>query len=331
MWLIFSDGPGGISDENARRLAGMLQEHQIDVHMNRLPKRWQDLGFQQSLVRRAAAEFCAEELSAAPIDPLNVRPAYGWILLPAGFLALTGVCRVMRKGVPAPHPQCRGILRITIGAALLATVTTAIHLGLPRLPVTEQSIAWSRRLLPSLDEERLFLQLARELATAASEKGVVSAEMRQVTVRTLYDHVTLASLQRDLMNWEVENELWMRWVLSPRMDGPLGDMRWRRVLWEHFHPRTRHKQTPTAAARILAAKLALRVRITTGTDLPDRIHECWVRGLTDEIGFERMYVAALRSVGIAARIDASGQAVYHDGAQWLPAPRPLTERLLAVD
>ena len=46
--------------------------------------------------------------------------------------------------------------------------------------------------------------------------------------------------------------------------------------------------------------------------------------MTDMAGFERIYVAALRSVGIAAQLGAQGQAEVWTGAVWQVAPRPLS-------
>ena len=46
--------------------------------------------------------------------------------------------------------------------------------------------------------------------------------------------------------------------------------------------------------------------------------------MTDERGFERIYVAALRSVGLAARLSsAEGRAEVWSGRDWQSAPRPL--------
>ena len=43
----------------------------------------------------------------------------------------------------------------------------------------------------------------------------------------------------------------------------------------------------------------------------------WLRQITDETGFEIIYVAALRSVGVLARLE-----LFADG-KWQPAPQPV--------
>ena len=58
------------------------------------------------------------------------------------------------------------------------------------------------------------------------------------------------------------------------------------------------------------------------------VETIWTQGMTDATGFERIYVAALRSVGIAAELGAQGQAKVWTGVDWQSAPRPLS---LAVE
>jgi len=45
--------------------------------------------------------------------------------------------------------------------------------------------------------------------------------------------------------------------------------------------------------------------------------------MTDETGFELLYVAALRSVGIAARLNEGQRAELWTGNAWQEAPRPI--------
>jgi hypothetical protein len=53
--------------------------------------------------------------------------------------------------------------------------------------------------------------------------------------------------------------------------------------------------------------------------------------LTDPVGFEKIYVAALRSVGIAARLNAGAQAELFADGKWQPAPRPIIDSFLPGD
>jgi transglutaminase-like putative cysteine protease len=55
------------------------------------------------------------------------------------------------------------------------------------------------------------------------------------------------------------------------------------------------------------------------------IADIWRRQVASERGFEGLYVAALRSVGVPARLGAEGRAVLWTGSAWQAAPRPVVE------
>ena len=56
--------------------------------------------------------------------------------------------------------------------------------------------------------------------------------------------------------------------------------------------------------------------------MPCVVPDIWRCQLTDEAGFELIYVAALRSVGVPARLDANHRAEFFDGNQWRTTPAP---------
>jgi hypothetical protein len=94
-------------------------------------------------------------------------------------------------------------------------------------------------------------------------------------------------------------------------------------LWENFYPRIRHQGEPAPAAENVVRFLRERLTILPGRSEPQGIETIWHRGVTDAAGFEEIYVATLRSVGIAARLGSSHQAEFLNGNTWQPAPRPL--------
>jgi hypothetical protein len=145
-------------------------------------------------------------------------------------------------------------------------------------------------------------------------------------LRTLLEHLELAHYNRELINWKLDDHTYREFVLSPQIDAAAdGALDWRRPLWENFYPRIRREQDPTAAAEIVVRFLRERVTIARGAELPTSVAEVWQRQLTSERGFEAVYVAALRSVGIPSRLGAQGRAEFWTGAAWQPAPRPLVE------
>jgi hypothetical protein len=139
--------------------------------------------------------------------------------------------------------------------------------------------------------------------------------------------VELAHYNRELINWSLDDAVYRQFVLwaeiEPAADGALD---WRRPLWENFYPRIRKEQSPEAAAEIVVRFLRERVTIAGVTGLPATAAEIWQRQITDERGFEAVYVAALRSVGIPARLDDGKRAELCSDGKWQAAPRPLVER-----
>jgi len=93
-------------------------------------------------------------------------------------------------------------------------------------------------------------------------------------------------------------------------------------LWEEFYPRIRHESSPEDAAKIVVRHLRERVTIADQLNLPRDTPAIWLRQITDENGFEIIYVAALRSVGVPARLNSQHQAEFWDGTKWDNAPRP---------
>jgi hypothetical protein len=162
------------------------------------------------------------------------------------------------------------------------------------------------------------------------------------------EHVELAGYNRELINWQLDDKVYRDFVLSPviepstlppspnfgatsnlqllaaskRSDDGSTGLDWRRPLWEEFYPRIRHESSPEDAAKIVVRHLRERVTIAALPNLPHDVPIIWLRQITDETGFENIYVAALRSVGVPARLDLHQQAEFWDGNKWRPAPSP---------
>ena len=136
-------------------------------------------------------------------------------------------------------------------------------------------------------------------------------------------HVELAGYNRKSVNWQLDDNLYRDFVLSPVITGNAGEqLNWRRPLWEEFYPLIRHESSLEDAASIVARHLRERVTIAAMPDLPGEAPVIWLRLMTDETGFEIIHVAALRSVGVPARLDAQHKAEFWDGAKWALAPPP---------
>jgi hypothetical protein len=139
-------------------------------------------------------------------------------------------------------------------------------------------------------------------------------------LRVLLDHVELAVYNRELINWTLSDDLYRGYVLAPVIAGR-GErggeaLDWRRPLWEEFYPRIRHESSPAEAARIVARHLHERVTVAVLPEAPHTVPDIWRRQITDTNGFEILSVAALRSVGVPARLNERGRAQFWDGDHW---------------
>ncbi len=191
--------------------------------------------------------------------------------------------------------------------ALLAIGQTALHLGTPRLAVSERSLSIARQFLVPPKAKKDFEFQAAEPIWSAKK------------LATLLEHVELANYNRELVNWKLADDVYHRFVLSPPIDPALdGDMNWRRPLWESFYPRIRKENSLEAAAEIIVRLLRERVRVGETPGSPETIAKIWQRGIASERGFEAIYVAALRSAGIPARLAERGRAEFWNGAEWQP-------------
>jgi hypothetical protein len=152
-------------------------------------------------------------------------------------------------------------------------------------------------------------------------------------LKTLLEHVELANYNRELINWQLDDKIYRDFVLSPVIERatsnqqPATNLDWRRLLWEEFYPRVRHESSPEDAAKIVVRHLRERVTIASLPNQPREVPNIWLKQVTDEAGFQIIYIAALRSVGVPARLDVQGQAEFYDGAKWVPAPSPSVSSL----
>jgi len=208
-------------------------------------------------------------------------------------------------------------LRWLAGILVLAALgLTVLHLVTPRLGISPRTLGIARRHLVQARVIPDFVCLGTNSAWAGKR------------LRALLEQVELANYNRRLVNWKLDDEVYREFVLSAQIDASLdGEMNWRRPLWESFYPRIRKEDNLDAAAEIIVRHLRQLVTIARGLDTPASIAEIWRRQVTNEHGFAVIYVAALRSAGVPARLDATGDAEFWTGAEWKTAPRPLVVSL----
>jgi hypothetical protein len=180
---------------------------------------------------------------------------------------------------------------------ILAVAETGFHLLLPCLAVSDRTLAIARQHLVQRDEIQDFNYLAAKPISRGKPLGVVMEHMRQ------------ARYNRNLVSWHCDDLLYREFVLSSEIDTAFdGEMNWRRPFWEYFYPRIRREQDATSASQAVVAALHNQGRISGDVIAHQNIAEIWWTGITGTSGWERIWVAALRPVGIAARLNSAGRS-----------------------
>jgi hypothetical protein len=195
-----------------------------------------------------------------------------------------------------------------------AVTLTAIHLIVPRMAVNEFTLSMADLFLVRPEWKMDFDFVVQNPLSLGKRLGGILA------------HAELANLQRHQFYKELDNAIYQEFVVSPIVDRlPLSELDWRRTLWENFYPRIRNEHDPLLAAQIVVRFLREHVGIDDDYPYQVGVETIWIQQMTNGQGFDRIYVAALRSVGIAARLDESHRAELWTGNAWLNAPRPIVE------
>jgi dienelactone hydrolase len=306
--------------EVARRLAGLLRTNGIDVTLRVVPGHGHGMDSDQAGVFRLIAEYCKAKLT--PEHPLPEFPKlhpYPLLLCISPAFVWLGICLYwLRNTQPASKPKIPltkfeiGLWVAAIVLGTLAVADTALHLVPPHMQVNVSTLQIARNHLLAPKWHQDFETLA-----------AMSIWQGQ-PLQTLLTHVELAHYTvYELINWKVEHALYRDYVLSPVITEGEPELNWRRELWENFYPRVRHENTTSDAAAIVARFLRQRVTIAPGYPQQPGIESMWNGHIVNSDDFEILYTAALRSVGVPARLSASRQAEFWTGQAWESAPPPL--------
>jgi dienelactone hydrolase len=321
---------------DARRLAGVLQSNGVPVELKVVSGASHGFEPDRMQVFRVIGEYCLTHLES-PGALGSYRSILSWqaqarplwlFWIPAFLWAAVWVyARSGNRNFVTmffrPQPPLRPwevALRWVAGLlAAAALADTALHLVPPRLAIAERTLAIARQHLIQPKE-------AADFDFLAANPG-----WRGKRLRTLLEHVELANYNRELIDWKLDDRFYRDFVLTPQIDAAAdGQLDWRRPLWESFYPRIRKQPTPDAAAEIVARYLRERVTVAEGNNWPQTIAAIWQRQVSDACGFEAVYVAAMRAVGVPSRLNAQHRAEYWSGSNWRPAPRPIMDRPAAM-
>jgi dienelactone hydrolase len=312
-----------------KRLASVLQTNGTPVEQKVVSGASYEMATERGVVFRCIGEYCWSHLAGkdawqnyrslaqrqAEASPLWLFfvPAAAW----AGGALLWSPRR--KDASPGKIKLGRSEIALRWLAVLLvawALAETAIHLVTPHLPVGSATLSIARRYLVQPKERADFEYLTAQSIWDGQQ------------LKTILEHVELANYNRNSVNWQVDDKMYQDFVLSPVITGNDGEqLNWRRSLWEEFYPLIRHEASLEDAASVVVRHLRERVTISTGPDLPREVSTIRLMQVADEVGFEVIYVAVLRSVGVPARLDVGGHATFWSDDKWKTAPQPAIIRL----
>jgi dienelactone hydrolase len=312
---------------DTKQLAALLQSNGLPADLKIIPGAPHAMEPDQAVVFRCIGEYCLTHLTGSnawqnylSIAQFEAEAPRFWLFcLPAAAWVIFGFARHRRQHPREKVKLTKGEIALRWLAGTLATwalTVTAIHLVPPHFLVSNTTLSIARQHLVEPKEKADFEFLAAQTIWSGQK------------LRTLLDHVELAGYNRELINWQLDDTIYRDYVLSPiiglsTFSPQLStDFNWRRPLWEEFYPRIRHENSTEDAARIVARHLRERVTIAAMPDLPHDIPNIWLRQITDETGFEIIDVAALRSVGVPARLNGQQKAEFWNGREWVAAPQP---------
>lgn len=361
--LVHGEADGTFPVKDVHRLAELLRSQGNLVNVRILANRNHVLEPDRSLVIRLVGEYCRSVLPPMqPFAGVVERsPIPFWVCLaPACAIAVFWFYLGRRKARLEPatmqSPFTRwekGLRWLAWGLAALAMGETVFHLLTPQLPISETTLNIARNWLVPVQCRQEFDLLTSSNSIASSlpvephavakppDRSAESLKIRELvpaqsvlptpfalwqgkSLRSLLDYAELANYNRGLVNWTVNDAIYREYVLSPWIDTrSTGELNWRRPLWESFYPRIRKEENPEAAAQIVVRHLRERVTISSEPVLAPGITSLWQRQIADERGFSVLYVAALRSVGIGAKLNPFGKVEFWTGDRWLEAPGPI--------
>ena len=271
-----------------------------------------DLFFYKQLTERVREKLL--QLGKSPNLPLerqNNRSRWGCLGLPAALLTLFAIMFVINKTRSSSSARAR--FRAARGVAIVIGTTAGIGTAVfvTRLPLTVHT--------PDAKRSTQLSGLAKRWQLSPTETAKFA------------EYSSLSDYTRKLVNWKLDERIYTEDVLNPRIVADLPpDFDWRQPLWKYFYPLIRRAATPRDAANILVNYLRLEVeapepgaRRENNISAPSmNIEEIWNKRTTTSTGFEQIYVAALRAVGIAARLNPQARVEIWDDGEWKAAPRP---------
>lgn len=275
-----------------------------------------DLLFHKELAEKARVFlFRAGKLkAAAPPARARIVPGWHYATMPAMcFLAALGlsVWQKIRDLGKTPVSRRIAVTAILIGGIAVGAGTAA-----------------------ALDESGVIAPLLRFRTQNTLDRNILKYVeawyLSGTNIRQVRDYITLADYNRQIVKWRLDTGFYTQYVLSPGLSHETkATLEWRLPLWKYFYPLIRRTTSSSDAAKIVVEELRLQIQILNLADNADQttraprtIEDIWQSRAASLREFELIYTAALRSVGIAARMNHQCQVEIWDVGEWKVAPRP---------
>jgi dienelactone hydrolase len=313
----------GLSEPQARQYNAALRK--AGENRNQI---WQAIARTDEAKRPAAMSFIAHlnDFELARISMADLQQCYtpswlwqrrivsGLTLLIFASLVLwkyhDKLLRVRLRFRQPGKEQCVLLKLVTCVISITALGVTGLNLLVPELNVNEFSLSMAKSFLLRSHAEDISFLGRHKIAD-------------KIKLKMWLQHVQLANLQRHQFYSSLENDLFQQYILSPQIDSQAPAWNSRKELWEYFQPRIRKQHDPLLGAKIIVDYLLERVGIDSSYGADQDVDTIWIQKMAGEGGFQRIYVAALRSVGIAARINGLNQVEIWTRQAWTAAPKPL--------
>ncbi len=322
--LVHGDQDAVFPVADIQRLVLTTHSNVVSMELRIVPNTTHSMGPNRALIFRCIGEYCLTHLSgsaiwqhyhsiaqweaeAPPFWPFCI-PAAAWVVT---YFTLSRYGRQKPPKKTRPKWQEIAFRWLAVILALWALSETTLHLLPQHFTIDRKTLDIARRYLVQPKESSDFKFLAARPI------------WHNQKLKTILDHVELANYNRELINWRLDDKIYQNYVLSPVIAANTDEqLNWRRPLWEEFYPRIRHENSSKDAATMVVRHLRERVTIATIPDPSRDIPTIWLRQITDETGFQIIYVAALRPVGVPARLNPQQQTEFFDDGEWRIAPAP---------
>lgn len=272
------------------------------------------------LFSRYLAEFCGNACgSELPRSPNPSWPGFvsisslTWIVLMVTAMPMIITCVRRFRGSPPD-----GVPGITYLCWLLGCGAAVVLIVVGNAPGSSPHEIWLARLRYSDD------LIGRAIFFRAEH------QLEDTPLHAICDYVESAEQVTRYFGHRVDPNRYSEMILNPEISPRHRiEMNFRRTLWEVFRPRVRTITDTSAAARYVQNVLRSHITVSERAPAGQTMAVAWLNGAATPALYEIIYVASLRSVGILAKLDVDGRAVFYEGDRLLYRPQDRFERTLS--